>query len=298
MKKLFFALCALFYVASAYSQAHLIIAGKEYTVDTLQHFTAGPGTTHTYLNFSHPTAPLRVSFLEIDATNPYIRFESVTSNDVIIGTERPSAMAKRKTKNGSTFFAGINGDFFNTSAPYVGTPTNGFITDGEVGLMPGSGRAAMGITKDNFPITRNMAFKGKVTNASGEDFTINNINTARSANKLALYNSFNGATTKTDDTGTEVLVSVENDTWSVSSGTLKATVIAKNENKGSTAISKKQAVLSGTGTAQTYLNKLNAGDQIQIEMSIYVPSESNQQYKLSELVGGDQLILKDGAWTN
>lgn len=297
MKKLTFLLCLLFYFTSSFSQTYLNLAGTEYRVDTLNHITAGPGSTHTYLRLYHPDYPLRVSLLKIDASHPNVHFESVLSNDLVVGTEKTTAMAKRKTKDGAIYFAGINGDFFHTSGA-VGTPTGGHITGGEIAKIPVSNRGVIGLTKENYPITNLMVFKGTVTNSANDIFAIHNINGTRVTNKLTLYNSFNGTTTKTDDSGTEILISVDNDKWSVSSGSITATVLDKRVNKGNTPISKKQAVLSGTGDAKTYLDKLNIDDKIKLDLSIYAASDSNQEYPVSELLGGDeQVLLKDGVWT-
>ena len=64
-----------------------------------------------------------------------MNFKTVLGRDSIYTGEQPSAMAKRKTKDGAVYFAGTNGDFYNTSG-YVGLPIGCTMIDGQLATPP------------------------------------------------------------------------------------------------------------------------------------------------------------------
>jgi len=273
-----------------YSSAGNIVVGtKTYPVDTLAHFKVGPGSYYTDLQFRDATKPLRVFFLEVDATNPYVSFKSVLGKDSTVTCERPSDMAKRKTKAGAMYFGGTNGDFFNTAAP-VGVPVAGSMVEGEIGVVPNS-RPDIAFDRNLIPFIGTKTFAGSVSLA-GNSFPIANVNTTRSTNQLILYNTLNGKFTHTNVSGTEVLVQLIDPIWNVNKA-LKAKVVSVVLGVGNMSIPKGSAVLSGHGTAQTYLNTLKANDEIDINLGITIGT-SGEKPLLTDMVGGDRLILQNG----
>ncbi len=121
---------------SAQGQGQMTVLGEVYQVDTVAHFKAGPGTTTTSLKLSGPRK-LNVHYLTIDKTTPGVSLHTVCSTDKVAGTETTSSMAKRNSNDKRTYFAGINGDFYETKytatngASMVGTPYSTTIVDGE-----------------------------------------------------------------------------------------------------------------------------------------------------------------------
>ncbi|MHB9141145.1 MAG: phosphodiester glycosidase family protein, partial [Paludibacter sp.] len=70
MKKiLFFFLSSFFSISFA---GNITVGTMSYPVDTLAHYKFGPGSYYTALQLIDATKPLRVFFLEVDATNPFI----------------------------------------------------------------------------------------------------------------------------------------------------------------------------------------------------------------------------------
>jgi len=277
----------------SYSFAGNIVVGtKTYPVDTLAHFKIGPGSYYTALNLIDATKPLRVFFLEVDATNPYISFKSVLGKDSTVTCERPSDMAKRKTKAGAMYFGGTNGDFFSTTAP-VGIPVAGSMVEGEIGRIPNT-RPDIAFDRNIAPFIGTKVFAGNVSLA-GNSFPITNVNATRSTNQLILYNSLNGKFTHTNSFGTEVLVQLIDPKWDVNK-TLKAKVISVVSGVGNMAIPQGSAVLSGHGTAQTYLNTLNVNDEIDINLGITIGG--SEKPSLTDMVGGDRPILQNGLVTD
>lgn len=268
---------------------NIVVGTKTYPVDTLAHFKVGPGSYYTALNFIDAMKPLRAFFLEVDATNPYISFKSILGKDSTVTCERPSDMAKRKTKAGAMYFCGTNGDFFNTAVP-VGVPVAGSMVEREIGVIPNS-RPDIAFDRNIIPYIGTKVFTGNVS-AAGNSFPITNVNATRSTNQLIMYNSLNGKFTHTNSSGTEVLIQLIDPTWDVNK-TLKAKVISVVSGIGNMPIPAGSAVLSGNGTAQTYLNTLKANDEIDLNLGITI-NTGGEKPLLTDMVGGDRLILQDG----
>ena len=115
MKKIFtlFAIFACLPILLS-AKGPAVIGGSTYTADTLSHYKVGPGTYYTAIHFYGPK-DMRAFYLEIDATNPYLSFQSVLGRDSLVTCEGITNMAARKSKEGSRYFAGTNADFFATS---------------------------------------------------------------------------------------------------------------------------------------------------------------------------------------
>ena len=116
MKKRITSLMAALVVAlSAWASGSINLMGTVYVVDTLFHNQVGPGTMQTSLWLHTGSSNLRVFYLTIDMTNPYVTLSGVCATDKVAGNERVSTMAERKSHEGKRYFAGINADFFVTS---------------------------------------------------------------------------------------------------------------------------------------------------------------------------------------
>lgn len=271
---------------------NIIVGTKSYPVDTLAHFKVGPGSYYTALHLMDATKPLRVFFLEVDAKNPFISVKSVLGKDSTVTTERPSDMAKRKSTAGALYIGGTNADFFVTTGQ-VGLPVAGCMVDGQIALIPNS-RPDIAFDKNIAGFIGTKVFSGNVTIGTNS-FAISNVNATRSTNQLVLYNSLNGKFTHTNAFGTEVLVQLIDTKWDVNK-TLKAKVISVVSGVGNMVIPAGSAVLSGHGTAQTFLNALKINDEIDINLGITIGG--TEKPSLTDMVGGDRLILQNGLVTD
>ena len=114
MKKIFtlFAIFACLPILLS-AKGPAVIGGSTYTADTLSHYKVGPGTYYTAIHFYGPK-DMRAFYLEIDATNPHLSFQSVLGRDSLVTCEGITNMAARKSKEGSRYFAGTNAEFFAT----------------------------------------------------------------------------------------------------------------------------------------------------------------------------------------
>lgn len=259
------------------------IDGKSFSVDTLSYFKAGPGTYYSSLRLQSNNR-LDVFFLHVDATHPHVQFKAALGRDSIYTGERPSELAKRKSKEGDVYFAGTNGDFYVTQG-FVGYPVGGTIVNSELATIPNS-RRIFSIDDQKIPHIGVMSYAGSIITAS-ETWTINTVNHLRNDNQLVLYNQHNGKVTRTNAFGTEVLVELlPNQTWG-SNKNIRVKVTKTETNKGSMAIPKGQAVLSGHGTAATKLNTLKVNDELEINFALSVNGIQNN---FMQMIGGDNRL--------
>lgn len=286
-----FAICV-----EAQGKGKLIIEGVTYDVDTLSQRKVGPDSYYTALRFYTAMKQIRAFILEVDAQNPYIKFETVQGKDSLITCEKTSEMAMRKSKEGAVYLGGTNADFFVTVGD-VGYPIHGCVIDNQIGRTPYSSAPSMVFTNDNTPILDNIVFTGSTCKFGNSTMTINDMNVKRGENQLILYNTLNGNYTHTNTVGTEVLVALSTDTkWDVNKN-LKAKIVAKEQGKGNMHILPNHAVLSGHGTSASLLNELNIGDEVELYLGIQF-TDSFGTPTVAAMVGGDRLILKNGEVTD
>lgn len=265
-------------------------------IDTLETFSAGPGGTYFSVSMrkgDDNLSRLDVWLLRIDTHNPYVSVEEVLAKDAVIGTERPSAMAERKTTDKKIFYGGTNGDFFVTQGD-VGFPTGLTIVNREFAYTPSSssrrlgavGVDGLGYVSSNFRLNATLSY-GDAT------FKINHFNYKRNANELVLYNQHNGASTGTNNDGTEVLVELlDGEKWATN-GKMKVRVTDKSVGVGNMIIPAGQAVLSANGEMQQYLNELEIGTELELDFSFEL---DGVEADIAQCVGGDNyaLIVNNG----
>ena len=277
-------------VASAIS-----LNGVAYTIDTLAQYPAGPGATYYQLRMfraDNGGGRLDCYLLSVDTRNPYVGIEQVLAKDQLVGTERPTAMAARKTTPTHVVYGGVNGDFFATTGD-VGRPTGLTVANNEFAYTPSNNRRLGGVDEQmRAVIGTTMKYSGKLV-LPDTSYTIKHVNYTRAENELVLYNQHNGATTGTNSYGTELLIDLLPEYQWSTTATLKARVTAKEENVGSMVIPKGQAVLSGHGTMQTAINAIAVGDTVTLKLSLKVDDAA---VKMSQCIGSDTyaLIVNNG----
>lgn len=291
MKRTLFTIGILFTFAFSKAQT-LPIDGTVYAVDTLENHQVGPGTQYTAIRLTTSSKRLDVYFLKTDLKTPYVEIRTALGRDSIYSGERPSALAKRISTENAHYFAGTNGDFYNTGTPYTGYPIGGNMTNGEISKIP--------TNWNTFLIDDAKKSEIGVANYSGsiqfgeQTWTINSVNHLRDADKLVLYNHQNGIRTRTNAYGTEILIELlEGNTWGTNK-TLRAKVLAKEVNVGSMVIPNGKAVLSGHGIAASELNNLSVGDEIDLRLNLSI--NGNNSSNFIQMIGGDNYapIIKDG----
>lgn len=270
------------------------IDGITFKVDTLSRMKVGPGSFYTSLKFSTATKLLHTFILEVDATSPYIGFESVQGKDSLITCETTSGMAERKSKDGAVYFGGTNADFFVTQGD-VGYPIHGCIVEGQIGRTPNN--TPHFSISENQPLIDYMAHEGSFAKYGEHSLQINDVNVDRRENQLILYNSLRGKSTRTNPYGTELLLQLPSDIqWNVNT-VIKAKVVRKEANIGKMAIPEGCAVLSGHGLGADFLSGINENDEIELFVGLRFVNLGGAP-TVRAMVGGDRLILQDNEVTD
>lgn len=270
----------------------ITLNGVDYTIDTIQQFPAGPGATFYQLRMlkasNKAQGRLDCWLLKVDLTNPYVHMEQVLGQDKIIGVERPSAMAKRKTTSTRVFYGGTNGDFFVTQGD-VGRPTGLTIVNNEFAYIPSSSTRRLGAVGENgrAMIANNMAFSGKLL-LPDTTLSIKHVNYTRQENELVLYNQHNGSTTGTNQYGTELVLRLcEGSEWHTNT-TVRAVVTDRQVNMGNAAIPAGQVVLSAHGTKADAVASVAVGDTITVKLSLKLDDVAQN---VAQCIGGDNYAL-------
>ena len=215
--------------------------------------------------------------------------------DSLYGTERTTVAARRRTTPEAFYFAGTNGDFFDTSAAFPtgfnGRPISGNIANSEIAQIPNT-RGVFAVDETGHPDAGVMSYRGNLT-FDGNTHSITSVNHTRGTDALVLFNQHQGRVTKTDAHGTEVLIELlPAYTWGVNR-TLRARVCEIQTNRGNMWIPKGKAVLSGHGTSAAILNQLSVGDEVEINFELVMNGEA---LPWAQMTGGDPrpLMLRDG----
>jgi len=274
------------------AQDSLLVQGMKYRVDTLIHtHDVGHGTLHTYYRL--PDLPLLVNTLVVDARHPRVRLETCLGRDSLVGLERPSAMAARRSYPGHQVFAAVNGDFYNTVSPNQGVPVNGQIINGELARVPHASRPLLAFDDHLVRFIDVMTFSGSVT-GRGETIALAGVNETRDTDELILFNGWFGRTTRTNQWGTEVTCTLAEGEKPMINRLMRLKVEAKYTGTGSAVIAPGRMVLSGHGVAAAFLNRLTPGDTLTAEVRIALKNEPSLFPALTGMVGGDRQILRDG----
>lgn len=265
--------------------------GVPFNIDTLQSFPAGPGAMYYQLRMTRVSdgyGRIDAWLLTVDTKNPYVGIEEVLGRDAVIGTERPSAMAVRKTTPTKVFYGGVNGDFFATSGD-VGRPTGLTILNREFAYTQAATGHRIGAVDEELRgvVGNAFTYSGKLM-LPDTTLTIKHVNYTRKENELVLYNQHNAATTLTNAYGTELGVElVPGYEWHTN-GTVRLVVTRKEDGVGNMAIPAGQAVLSGHGTMAEQLRQVNIGDTVSVKFALKIDDVA---YNISQSIGADNYCL-------
>ncbi len=268
--------------------------GTMYNIDTLESFVAGPSSEYFAIRLTQGSERLDAYILRVNVTNPLISFEAHLGKGQLVGTETPSSMAQRNTTDTKIAFGATNGDFFITVGE-VGRPVGLTIGNDEYALIGDNWRNCAGLNTEGRPqisLHHRWSYNGNIV--KGTD-TINliRVNHHRYDNELMIFNQHQGASTGTEDGGSEAVLSLlPGEKWQTN-GKMKLLVEAVNVGTGNTAIEKGKAVLSGSGDKKAFVDGLKVGDEVEILFALTMDGEPAN---MSQVIGGDNyaLILDNG----
>lgn len=290
-----------------------VIRGVTYTVDTLEHYKAGPGMTYSSLVYkSDAGRKFHAYVVTSDNTAegaPTLRVE--LGRDSLAKTERISAIAKRKDTSERQYLAGINADFFVTSSfanamgrPHlVGWPNMGCVIDGMLvcsnGPFDGANRYGHFIIGKkptdiwcDFPI-----LISSVSKPSGGTVSIQPINWDREDGTIVLYNSGNGKYTHTSAGGKEIqAVLSEGSEWGINTS-MRFTVVGEASRKGNMAIPEGGVVLSAGKDVVSQLDSYTPGTEFRVTLRMRLENNKTVTPKTVTMTGGDVILLHNGEVT-
>ncbi|MCI0515297.1 phosphodiester glycosidase family protein [candidate division KSB1 bacterium] len=240
----------------------------------------GPGMIH--FQYLESTQPWTINLLQVDLKNPLVQIETAKGKNLLAGLERTSSQAARHDRDGHTVVAAINGDFYSAE----GIPINIQIAQGEILRNP-IALSTIGFTSANRPVLNRVAFQGVVMDRK-KSRAISGMNAVRATDQLILYNQYYGATSGTNQWGTEVQLRLLTP-WRAND-TLRCVVDSVAAYRGNMTIPRGQAVLSGHGAASDFLvQTVQPGDTLQMYLGI-----SPGLPQIKALLGGFPRIVSHG----
>ena len=178
--------------------------------------------------------------------------------------------------NSPDAIATINASYFGVSGVLYGNTKIDGVTAGTTYFI----RSAMGINSDGSTIFGRQIYRG-VLQFNGQEVIVGGVNCERNKDSVVVYNGWNGATTRTNDLGVEVIVQdnvVENIFWG----------------KGNNFIPPEGYVISAHGTAAEIFKTIYVGDVINFDED-YINVENGADFNESiHILGAGPTLVKKG----
>ncbi len=276
------------------------VVGTTYSVDTTFHAYVGPGTTQTSLLLQSGNKHLRVFYTTVDLTNPYVKIRAVSGTDMMAGGETVSQMCNRKTQPGQRYYVGVNGDFWFTSGTtrrgqsMVGAPIASSMAKGVIYKGVNGSEIQYTIDANKVPSIGNVTFSGTVEGANGKA-NIGGVNTDAVYNAVTLYNPkyFKGTN---ESNVTEVQVRyVDGDDSFAFAKQCKLEVVNTPSSDGDMDVPSEGLVLTGKGSAASFIAGLKPGDQLTLTLNAYL---NGTPFTPTEIVSGNPWVLNAGQVVN
>ena len=297
-------------VCNSYASVTWKVWNTDYRVDTTFHAKIGPGTTQTSLLLTGPDTTLTVFYLTVDLTDPYVDIRTVCATDHLAGAQTVTQMAESHSVEGeSLYFAGINGGFFAMSGTandgktsIVGRPHHASVAEGEIYRTSTSAICRhFGITSDKVPYLSNASvdFTGTITTAT-DSYAISGVNVNAGNNKIILYtDKMPGQVTQVTGSSFpmyyEVALMPKAGERLVPGKPCKMTVKGAWARGTNMAIPDGGYVISGKGLAGPFIQSLNDGDEVEVNLPMSFDGET---VMVEHLTTGNPKILGNGEVLN
>ncbi|MDR2449015.1 MAG: phosphodiester glycosidase family protein [Prevotellaceae bacterium] len=251
-----------------------------------------------YIKATLPDKPLVIHAVRYNTHKTGYSIETWSGKDSLNGKETPSAMVNRYAGKGREVKVAINGGFYDMTAD--GVPNGPEIVRGMMTYLGDVSQPIVGFDANNKPYIDFLTFNSKIKNKNNVEAAITNVNGIRSTNDLVLYNSAKGKHTGANEWGTEVLCAPKTGQWETLSSYLNVRCgiekIELTAGKGNMSIPNGKMVLSGHGTANTYLSNLHTGDEVEVTVNYTLKNAPNVNSSIiHNAVSGYNIILKNSA---
>lgn len=314
MKQLALLFAALLPLGAA-AQGTVDLQGTVFRTDTIEHYYFGPGMTHTHLRLTAPNRTVHVYAATLDkgddSYTPAAAPRVEIGNDQCRIAERMTAMAARKTGGERQYLAGINGDFFITSAfagnhefgnAILGYPNMSCAIDGVLAAPDMidivSRENALIIGTDNMWIDQTQLVYKVLNNDGSQQVRATAVNYPRRDNEMMVYNGYNGPTTGTTGGREIALVPAEGAVWAINKS-VKFIASGSWTEGGNMAIPEGGIVIScGPAYANEYIDGIADGDIVKLKINLTLPAFDNLRATgVQHIIGGDVRILNCGTVT-
>jgi Phosphodiester glycosidase len=251
-----------------------------------------PGVTQSQLSVESNRGKQEIYKLDVDQKSSQISFETTLAKDQLIGFETVKSMANRKQAEGYYVIAGVNGDYFDQ----YGAPTDLTVHNGEIvttNTTPVNERTIFGVSPSGKAMIGNPDIVMEMTVNGERKQLINSVNKRRFAGHIVLYTPYFSSNTRTNDLGTEVVLSNLSGKLN-GNNTVTADVKEVIVGKGSNTLNKGEWILSGHAAGSDYLKTLKPGDRVEITLTYNKPEWD----QVDQAIGGRYHLVKNGQAQN
>jgi exopolysaccharide biosynthesis protein len=225
------------------------------------------GLTYTYLREYAGSLPEEFYILEIAPTSGYTLKPILGQGDSI----QKGILSQMASNAGAK--AAVNASYFDSDVWVIGN----LMIDKKWVSAEDTPRTALIIDdNDRAQIIKNTSYSGKVIRSGGVSAKITGLNRMRLANDLIYYNDAYGTSTNTNAYGVEVRIERG-----------RVTEVSK---MGNLALRPNSVVLSGNGTAATFLQSLRVGARVKLQQSFGSIEADNAKHVL----GVGPLLVDNG----
>lgn len=311
--KLLTTLLSLSIALTASATGSVDLQGTTYNVDTLRYYDIASGLTHIHLKLTSSSRLIQAYVIDWDRElGANIEPKVEIGRDSCNTAETVTSMGLRHTNDEYQYLAGINGDFFITSAfaaqhefgnAILGYPNMSCFTDGKI-VAPD---IIDKVSRENALIIGEGAnwwidatdLRYLVLNNDGSvkvDATA--VNYPRRDEEMVVYNSYMGRYTKTSGGRELCLRPAEGAKWGVNKS-VKFIVDGNWTSTGNSPIPDDGIVIScGPKYANDFIDNLKSGDIVKLKIVLSLPAHDGAKpTDIREVIGGDVRILNQGVTT-
>ena len=194
----------------------------------------------------------------------------------VLARGKVPGLATVSQMNASNAIATINASYFGGNGTIYGNTRIDGLTAGTTYFI----RSAMGIMANGSIIFARQIYRGSLY-FNDIEIVINGVNCERNPNTVVVYNSWNGATTGTNNSGIELVVK-DNHVTEIFRG------------KGNNAIPTDGIIVSATGTVAENFANLQVGDRLKFEED-YINMEHTGDFNNAiHIIGAGPTLVKGG----
>lgn len=260
------------------------------------------GVYKTSYRLSNPA--LEVFYVEVDLQSPNVKVQTCLPGDTLYGKRATvMQMSEQFTTPENKVVAAINTDFFQFND---GKCASSFVVNGQVGqLYPYSKIYAdfgplMGITHDRKAYAGARVYfnsdNSKVYTGLGYKKLngVNTINEFGLGDHILLYTPLYGASTKTDNSCTELVLGLlPGQTWMMN-GKVECEIKEIYANSGNNRLKENEVILSGFGEYARLFSTYKVGRKIGVHIAVEMEEEPGVTPQFVQLFGSNTLALKNG----